>query len=182
MRQTPLPPVEEPTHPAATRPRHDEVTHSATVWADYEAIKQLPPVHAHQIDRRTSKLIAAFGHAFRGLWYFLRTQRNAQIHCLISACAIALALVLQIERWEWLALVLIIALVLAAEGVNTAIEAVVDLVTSSYHPLARIAKDVAAGTVLLCAMLAVLVGCLIFLPHLWDIWLYWGADTKPMSR
>ncbi|NJN16694.1 MAG: diacylglycerol kinase family protein [Oscillochloris sp.] len=111
-------------------------------------------------------LLAAFGYAFAGVWYLLRTQRNAQIHCLIGACALALAAVLRVARWEWLVLIVTIALVLAVEGVNTAIEAVVDLVTTQPHPLAKIAKDVAAGTVLICAIASVLVGCLIFLPHL----------------
>ncbi len=121
------------------------------------------------IDRRTRTLLVAFGHAFAGLWYLLRTQRNAQIHCLIAACALALATFLGLERWEWLALVLTIAMVLVAEGMNTAIEATVDLATSSYHPLARIAKDVGAGSVILSAIMAVIVGCIIFIPHLWPI-------------
>lgn len=110
--------------------------------------------------------MASFGYAFAGLWYMLRTQRNAQIHCLVGACALTLGAFLRLERLEWLALVLVITLVLAAEGINTAIEAAVDVATSTFHPLARIAKDVAAGTVLLCAIAAIVVGCIIFIPHL----------------
>ncbi len=127
------------------------------------------PVPERRMDRRTARLLQAFGYALKGLSYLLRTQRNAQIHCLIAACALALATVLGLERWEWLVLVLTIILVLAAEGFNTALEAAVDVATSNYHPLAAIAKDVAAGTVLLCAIGAVIVGCLLFLPHLWPI-------------
>jgi diacylglycerol kinase (ATP) len=130
------------------------------------------PIAEHRIDRRTVRLLQAFGYALKGLWYLLRTQRNAQIHCLIAACALALAAVLNLARWEWLVLVLTIVLVLAAEGFNTAIEATVDVATSHHHPLAAIAKDVAAGTVLLCAIGAVIVGCLLFLPHLWPIIVY----------
>lgn len=126
-----------------------------------------PPPERHPIDRRLQALIRAFRHAFAGLWYLLSTQRNAQIHCLIGACAVALAAVLRLERWEWLVLTLTITLVLAAEGVNTAVEAAVDVATSEWHPLARVAKDVAAGAVLICAIGAVIVGCLLFLPHLW---------------
>ncbi|MFQ3663825.1 MAG: diacylglycerol kinase family protein [Chloroflexaceae bacterium] len=118
------------------------------------------------VNRRLGPLVAAFRYAFAGLGYLLRTQRNAQIHCLAGACAVALGVVLGIERWEWLALVITITLVLAAEGVNTAVEATVDLVTSARHPLAKIAKDVAAGTVLICAIGSVVVGCIIFLPYL----------------
>lgn len=119
-----------------------------------------------RVDYRLGPLIASFGFALEGVWHMLRTQRNAQIHCLVGACALALGAALQIARWEWLALVLTIALVLAAEGVNTAVEAAVDLATTARHPLAKVAKDVAAGTVLICAIAAVAVGCIIFLPHL----------------
>ncbi|NTV65305.1 MAG: diacylglycerol kinase family protein [Oscillochloris sp.] len=123
----------------------------------------------HPIDRRLSALISSFGYALAGIWYLVRTQRNAQIHVLAAACAVALGATLRIARWEWLALVLVIALVIAAEGMNTAVEAVVDLVTSTRHPLAKIAKDVAAGTVLICAIAAVIVGCIVFIPHLLPI-------------
>lgn len=129
------------------------------------------------VDRRIGPLIAAFGFAFQGLWHLLSTQRNAQIHCLIGACAVALGFVLGIERWEWLILVLTITIVLAAEGVNTAIEAAVDLATTTRHPLAKIAKDVAAGTVLLCAIGSVIVGCLIFIPHLLPILSGWMESS-----
>lgn len=122
------------------------------------------------IDRRLLSLIRSFGYAFAGVWYLLRTQRNAQIHCLVGLCALALGAVLRIERWEWLGLALIITIVLAAEGVNTAVEAAVDLAAGgAHHPLAKVAKDVAAGAVLLCAIAAVVVGCIIFLPHLWAL-------------
>jgi diacylglycerol kinase (ATP) len=124
----------------------------------------MPPV-----DYSLVKLISAFRCAFAGVAHLLRTQRNAQIHCLVAACALALGAFLGLARWEWLALVLTITLVLAAEGVNTAVEAAVDVATSSYHPLARIAKDVAAGTVLICAIASVIVGCIIFVPHLWGL-------------
>lgn len=114
-------------------------------------------------------MIASFGYALAGLGYLLRTQQNARIHVLIAACAIALGAFLPLERWEWLVLLLTCVLVLAAEGINTAIEAAVDTATSSYHPMARIAKDVAAGTVFFCAMASVIIGCILFLPHLWPV-------------
>ncbi|RRR73274.1 MAG: diacylglycerol kinase family protein [Candidatus Viridilinea halotolerans] len=119
--------------------------------------------------QQLSALLVAFRYAFQGLWYMLRTQRNAQIHCAMGLCAVALGLVVGLARWEWVTLTLTITLVLAAEGLNTALEAVVDLATSEIHPLAKIAKDVAAGTVLLCALAAVVVGCLLFGPRLWGL-------------
>jgi diacylglycerol kinase len=136
------------------------------------------PGRRERPDYRLAPLLAAFGYAFQGIWHLFRTQRNAQIHLLAAACAVALGAALRIARWEWLALVLTIALVLAAEAVNTAVEAAVDLATSSRHPLAKVAKDAAAGAVLICAVAAVVVGCIVFLPHLWSIaqaLLAWGV-------
>lgn len=114
-------------------------------------------------------LLASFAYAFAGLGYLLRTQRNARIHVLLGACAVALGVLVRLERCEWLVLVLTITLVLAGEGLNTALEVTVNLVTCDYHPLARIAKDVAAGAVLLCALASIIIGGIIFWPHLWPI-------------
>ena len=113
--------------------------------------------------------LAAFWYAAEGIWHLLRTQRNAQIHCAVAGIIIVLGFALGIDLPEWLVIVVMITLVLAAEGVNTAIEAVVDLVAPEYHPLAKVAKDVGAGTVLLVAIGSVVVGVLIFLPRLWAL-------------
>jgi diacylglycerol kinase (ATP) len=115
---------------------------------------------------RAATLLLSFRYAFAGIGYLLWTQRNAKIHTALGAAAVALGFLLRIERGEWLALVLTIVLVLAAEGVNTAVEAAVDLASPAYHPLAKVAKDVAAGTVLLTAIGSVIVGLILFLPHL----------------
>jgi diacylglycerol kinase (ATP) len=115
---------------------------------------------------RAATLLLSFRYAFAGLAYLLWTQRNAKIHIVLGVAAVGLGFLLRIERAEWLALVLTIVLVLAAEGVNTAVEAAVDLASPAYHPLAKVAKDVAAGTVLLTAIGAVIVGLILFLPHL----------------
>lgn len=138
------------------------------------ALREVPPQaisSQNQIasSSKNHQLWRAFGYAFAGLAHLFQTQRNARIHALIGACVLSLGWVLRIERWEWLALVLTCSLVIAAEGMNTAVEAAVDVATSTYHPLARIAKDVAAGTVLLCAIVSVIMGCIIFIPHLWPI-------------
>jgi len=119
--------------------------------------------------RRAHTLIVSFRYAFAGIRYLLWTQRNAKIHCAIGVLAVALGLLLRIGQAEWLALVLVIALVLLTEGFNTAIEAAVDLASPDYHPLAKIAKDVSAGTVLLAAIAAVVVGLIIFLPRLLEV-------------
>jgi diacylglycerol kinase len=79
---------------------------------------------------------------------------------------VALAAILRVSRAEWAILTLLIALVLTLEALNTAIEATVDLVTSDFHPLAKIAKDLAAGAVWLMALASVVIGMIIFLPRL----------------
>jgi diacylglycerol kinase (ATP) len=126
-----------------------------------------------QVHMRAATVASSFRYAFAGLRYLLWTQRNAKIHTAIGLLAIALGFVLGIDRYEWLTLTLTIAIVLAAEGVNTAIEAAVDLASPTYHPLAKIAKDVGAGTVLLTAVAAVIVGMLLLLPHLLAFLMRW---------
>lgn len=115
---------------------------------------------------RAGTLLLSFRYAFWGIRHLLFSQRNAQIHLAIGMLAVAAGVVLGISRVEWAVLVLTCALVLAAEGANTAIEAVVDIAAPEYHPLAKIAKDVAAGAVLLTAIAAVIVGLIIFGPPL----------------
>ena len=109
----------------------------------------------------------SFRYAFEGWWYALRTQRNTWIHAAVSVVVIALAFWLGISRLEWSVLILTTLLVWMAEFANTALEAVVDLVSPDYHPLAKAAKDVAAAAVLVGALGAVVVGLLILGPPLW---------------
>lgn len=127
-------------------------------------------------ERRPSRaltLLASFRYAFAGISYLIHTQRNAKIHCAVGLIAVTCGLIFQIDRVEWLALVLTIALVLTLEAVNTAVEAVVDLASPQHHPLAKVAKDVSAGAVLLAALAAVVIGLIIFLPRLWPLLLGW---------
>lgn len=127
------------------------------------------PLAAHPPNRvptRAATVVASFGYAFAGVRHLLCTQRNAQIHSFFGSFAVILGFLLQIGREEWLVLLLTIGLVFTAEGVNTAIEAVVDLASPDYHPLAKVAKDVAAGTVLLAAITALVIGLVLFIPHL----------------
>ena len=114
-----------------------------------------------------STFLTSFKYAFSGMWHVLRTQRNARIHLSLALVVIVLGLWLGLSRIEWAIIVLTIGLVLAAESFNTVAEAAVDLATAEYHPLAKIAKDVAAGAVLLMAITAVVVGILILGPPLW---------------
>ena len=97
----------------------------------------------------------------------LLTQHNAWIHAVISVVVFALAIWLQLSRVEWAVLILTVMVVWMAEFFNTAIEAVVDMAAPDYHPLAKVAKDVAAAAVLVGALGAVIIGLLIMGPALW---------------
>jgi diacylglycerol kinase len=113
-----------------------------------------------------AKFIASFGYAFQGLWYALRTQRNARVHAVAATLATLLGIVLRISAVEFAIIFIAIAGVFVAEMFNTVFELCVDLASPDYHPLAKIAKDVAAGAVLVSAMLAIVIGLFIFGPHL----------------
>ncbi len=106
-------------------------------------------------------LLSSFKCAFAGLWYVVRSQRNARIHLAVTAVVLALGIWIGLSRVEWAILALVVGMVLAAEWFNTATEATVDLVTAERRPLAKIAKDAAAAGVLLTALVAVVVGVLI---------------------
>ena len=113
------------------------------------------------------KRAASFGYAFRGVGAALRTEVHLWFHAAATVVVIGLGLYCGLERWEWAAVALSVGAVWCAELVNTAIEAVVNLVSPDYHPLAGRAKDVAAGAVLVMALAALAVGLLVFGPRLW---------------
>jgi diacylglycerol kinase (ATP) len=110
----------------------------------------------------------SFGYAFEGWWHVIRTQRNAWIHALASLLAFLFSIWLQISPVELALLVVVIALVWLSEFFNTALEALVDLASPGVHPLAKVAKDVAAAAVLIAALASVIVGILILGPPLAD--------------
>lgn len=112
-------------------------------------------------------LARSFYFAFMGLAFLFRSQRNARIELGIGLVACALAAWVRVTRAEWTVLVFTIALVLILEGLNTAIEAAIDLASPDCHPLAKKSKDLAAGMVLIAAIASVLVGLLILGPPLW---------------
>ncbi len=107
-----------------------------------------------------------FGWAWRGVLVLLRTQANARIHVTMALLVVVAGWFFGITRGEWCAVVGAIGLVLTAEGINTAIEATVDLASPDRHPLAERAKDVAAGAVLLASLAAAIIGLLIFVPRI----------------
>ena len=115
---------------------------------------------------RSRSLLWSFDYAIRGIVYAIRTQRNMRLHMIAAASVIVLALMLRVSGLELIALLFAIGLVLVAELVNTAVEAAVDLAVETFDPLAAVAKDVAAGAVLVAAITAVAVGYVVFFARL----------------
>src|SRR5690349_12009572 len=111
---------------------------------------------------RAPSLIDSFNYAFEGIIHVLRTQRNLRIHFLIAIGVIAAAAALGVGRFELIVLLLAIAFVLVAEMVNSAIEGTIDVSTTSFDPNAKLAKDIAAGAVLIASTTAIAVGYLVF--------------------
>ena len=110
--------------------------------------------------------VASFRYALQGWHHVFRTQQNMWIHGAIAAIVFLLALWLRLPARDWAVLILTSAMVFAAEFMNTAIEAVVDLASPDMHPLAKIGKDVGAAAVLVAALAAILIGLLILGPPL----------------
>jgi diacylglycerol kinase (ATP) len=121
---------------------------------------------------REHGIVRSFYFAFQGIGYLFRTQRNARIELAIGTIACGFAFWLKISRAEWGVLILTIACVLILEGLNTALEAVVDLASPDLHPLAKTAKDVSAGMVLIAAIASIGVGIAILGPPLWAHFAY----------
>ncbi|MGH7127820.1 MAG: diacylglycerol kinase family protein [Planctomycetaceae bacterium] len=118
---------------------------------------------------RTKNVIESFRFALAGLLYVLRTQRNARLQVLIAAAVVAAGLLLSLSAMDWAILSLTLGLVIAAEAANTAVEAVVDLVSPEFHPLGKVAKDASAAAVLVLAVTSIAVGLLILGPPLLSV-------------
>lgn len=114
-----------------------------------------------------ANLIHSFAHAFDGIIHGLKAERNMVIHFAATAIVITFALVLRCSAIEWCILIILFALVIGSELLNTAIENAVDLASQEYHPLAKLAKDTAAGAVLVSSLCAAIIGFIIFGPKLW---------------
>lgn len=115
---------------------------------------------------KLKKRIKSFGYAGRGIRTVFTTETNMKIHILIAILVLVGGFTFRISAIEWIACLLCIGLVFGMEMINTSIENIVDLVSPDYHPLAGKAKDIAAGAVLLCAIISVIVGLLVFAPKI----------------
>lgn len=122
--------------------------------------------------RRAPSVFESFNFAFEGIIHVLRTQRNMRIHFLVAAVVLIVAFAAGVSKLELIALLLAIAFVLIAEMINTAVEGAIDVATTSFDPMAKLAKDIAAGAVLIATATAVAIGYLIFSEQL----------SRPSSR
>lgn len=120
----------------------------------------------------------SFRYAFAGWWFVIRTQKNAWIHAMISVIVVVVAVGLQLSPTEWAILILTIGMVWIAEFLNTALEAVIDLVSPQQNPLAKVGKDVGAAAVLIAALSSIIIGLLIMGPRLWTFIQGW-IDSSP---
>jgi diacylglycerol kinase (ATP) len=112
--------------------------------------------------RSRGGLLDSFNNAFEGIIHVLRTQRNMRIHAAVAVVVLIVAVTADVSKLELCVLLLSIAFVLIAEMINSAIEGAIDVATSSFDPMAKLAKDTAAGAVLIATINAVAVGYLVF--------------------
>ncbi len=116
--------------------------------------------------KKSRSLLQSFNYAIDGLIYALRTQRNMRIHFTAAAIVLGLALFFRLPAWAFVALVFASSLVIVTELINTAIEATIDLVTTTYDPIAQIAKDVAAAAVFLASINALIIAYFVLFSRL----------------
>ena len=119
----------------------------------------------HQVDKNQS-VLGSFKHAYDGIVYAVVRESNMHIHLLASLLVVVAGVIFGITRVEWFICIILIGLVISLELINTAIEACVDLITTKENPLAKVAKDVSAGAVLVISIVAAIIGLSIFIPRL----------------
>jgi len=119
------------------------------------------------------KRILSFRFAFKGILKLIKSEPNAMIHLIATIIAIACGFIFMISGSEWCAIFIVIGLVWAAESFNTVIEKLVDHLFPEFHETARVTKDIAAGAVLICAIISVIVGLIVFLPRVIEAFYKW---------
>ena len=112
------------------------------------------------------KLLKSFKYAFDGIYTGIKEEQNMKIHITIMILVIIFGIMLKISKMEWIICIILFGLVISMELINTAIENTVDLVTKEKNEQAKIAKDVAAGAVLVSAIASAIIGLIIFVPKI----------------
>lgn len=110
----------------------------------------------------------AFGHAFSGLGYLVRTQQAVLVHIIANILVFGMAVWLELGKADWITLLLTVSILWVAEILNTAVEVVVDMFTEEIHPLAKAAKDLGAAAVMVTATCAIIIGVIVLGPPLWE--------------
>jgi diacylglycerol kinase len=119
--------------------------------------------------RGFGRFLKSFGYSIDGLKYAYKYEQSMLIHVIATIGVLIANILFKITPYEWLITFIAIGMVLAAELINTAIEAVVDLVTLEIHPLAKIAKDCGSAATFVLAMMAAVIGCVVYIPHIIEI-------------
>lgn len=112
------------------------------------------------------KRLNSFRYAFNGIRLLIQKEHNAWIHCAITICVIPAGFIFNLSTTEWISIIIIIGAVFSAEAINSAIEAISDLVSPEYNESIKQTKDLAAGAVLIMAIIAVIIGLIIFIPKI----------------
>ena len=139
-------------------------SHNGIIWYEHSDIFRKDGEAA--IHMKKDPIYKSFGYAFRGIRDCIVKERSIKIHLTMTALVILAGIFFRISVLEWIACLILFALVISLEIINTAIEAVVDLACEEKKPLARLAKDAAAGAVLVSAIFAAIIGLIIFIPKL----------------
>ena len=121
------------------------------------------------MENKTKKLINSFKYAGEGIISAFHTERNMKIHIFIMIFTIIMGIFLDISPIEWCICVLLFGGVIAGELFNTVIEVVVDMIITEIHPKAKLAKDLSAGAVLVWALCAIIIGGIIFIPKILNL-------------
>ncbi|WP_430785196.1 diacylglycerol kinase family protein [Virgibacillus flavescens] len=119
-------------------------------------------------DKRKKKSIG-FSFAMAGLIEVIKNERNFRLHLIAAVLACILGILVELSSIEWMIILLVIGIVLVAETTNSAIERLIDYLRPEMHPSAKIIKDIAAGAVLLSACLAFIIGCIVFIPKVYQL-------------
>ena len=120
----------------------------------------------NKMKEERKKIINSFKYAFEGIKSSLKTERNIKIHFSMMVLVIVAGILLDISTYEWMICIILFGMVIGGELVNTAIEEVTDLVTTEINPKAKLAKDIAAGAVLIMAITSAIIGFIIFIPKI----------------
>lgn len=117
-------------------------------------------------NKNKKRLVKSFKYAIQGIITGIKQEQNMKIHITIMILVIIFGILLKISKMEWIICIIQFGFVISLELVNTAIESTVDLITLKKHPQAKIAKDVAAGSVLIAAITSAIIGLIIFIPKI----------------